>query len=122
MSKNEKKSAEIRPWGSYEIVHLKKGLVIKKIIVRPGQRLSYQTHRLRDERWVFVEGTGDVTLNDKAVAVKLGSMIEVLKNSKHRVANTGSENLIFIEVMTGRYDENDIIRLEDDYGRGTSRE
>ena len=122
MSNNEKKSVEIRSWGTYEILYQDEIVVVKKLVIHPGHRFSYQTHAERAERWVFIQGKGEVTLNDASISVTDGSMIEVLRGDKHRAKNTGTENLIFIEVMTGHYDELDNVRLADDYGRGMSKE
>jgi mannose-6-phosphate isomerase-like protein (cupin superfamily) len=115
---------EERPWGSYEILSQFKvdepgfrDSCIKKIIVKPGQRLSYQSHKQRNEHWFFVQGQGEVVLNDKTTAVSVGSNVDIKIGDKHRVINTGERDLIFIESQTGHYDEEDIERFEDDYGR-----
>jgi len=93
-------------------------VVIKKIIVKPNQRLSYQSHQKRDERWFFVQGSGVVVKDDAEYPVKQGSVIEIPVGAKHRAANSDSiTNLIFVEVSEGKFDENDITRHEDDYGR-----
>lgn len=116
---------ENRPWGSYEILTEFavnepgfKDVCVKKLIIKPGQKPSYQSHKERNEHWFVVQGQGTVVLNDKEVPVKVGSFIDVKIGDKHRIINT-SENpdLIFIEIQTGHYDEDDIERFEDDYGR-----
>jgi mannose-6-phosphate isomerase len=116
---------ENRPWGSYEILSEFKvnepGFLdscIKKITVLPGKRLSYQSHKQRNEHWFVVQGRGVVILNDKEIPVKVGSSVDIKIGDKHRVANTSKDqDLIFIESQTGHYDEEDIERFEDDFGR-----
>lgn len=116
---------EHRPWGSYEILTEftvnEPGFLdvcVKKITVLPGKRLSYQSHKQRNEHWFFVQGEGKVILNGKELQVKVGSFVDIKIGDKHRVVNTGDKvDLIFIESQTGHYDENDIERFEDDYGR-----
>lgn len=116
---------ENRPWGSYEILTQfavsEPGFLdvcVKKMTIKPGQRVSYQTHKQRNEHWFFVQGEGKVILNDKEIPVKVGSFVDIKIGDKHRVVNMGSKiDLIFIESQTGHYDENDIVRFEDDFGR-----
>lgn len=116
---------EQRPWGSYEIlVEFPvnepgfRDVCVKKMVIKPGQRVSYQSHKLRNEHWFFVQGVGTVILNDREVPVKVGSFIDVKIGDKHRVINTSKDqDLIFIEAQTGHYDEQDIERFSDDYGR-----
>jgi len=113
---------ETRPWGEYfvlsEFATDDGEVVIKKIIVKPNQRLSYQSHRKRSERWFFVQGSGVVAKDDTEYPVKQGSVIEIPVGVKHRAANSDSiADLIFIEISEGQFNENDIIRYEDDYGR-----
>jgi mannose-6-phosphate isomerase-like protein (cupin superfamily) len=116
---------ENRPWGSYEILSQfpvnEEGffdVCVKKITVSPGQKLSYQSHKQRNEHWFFVQGEGKVILNDKEISVKVGSSVDIKIGDKHRVINTSKEkDLIFIESQTGHYDENDIERFVDEYGR-----
>jgi mannose-6-phosphate isomerase-like protein (cupin superfamily) len=115
---------EQRPWGSYEILSEFavdepgfKDVCVKKLIVKPGQKPSYQSHKQRNEHWFVVQGTGDVVLNDRVIPVAVGSLVDVKIGDKHRVINTSkTQDLIFIEVQTGHYDEEDIERFEDDYG------
>ena len=115
---------EHRPWGSYEILTEFgvsepgfKDVCVKKLIVKPGQKPSYQSHKHRNEHWMIVQGQGTVVLNDKEIAVKVGSFVDVKVGDKHRIINTSEgQDLIFIEIQTGHYDESDIERFEDDYG------
>lgn len=114
---------EIRPWGKFEIlaqfpVNPKGDVCVKIITVSPNMRLSYQSHQLRGEQWTFVQGRGMVILDDEKNTVVSGSHISIPVGAKHRVINTSSDqDLIFIEVTSGHFDENDIERFEDDFGR-----
>ena len=109
---------EKRPWGTYENLLDSKDCKVKKIIILPNQRPSYQYHHKRTEVWVVVKGTGIVTIDDIESKVQEESVVIVPLGSKHRIKNTGKDNLIFIEVQLGTYfGEDDIVRLEDDYAR-----
>lgn len=107
-----------RPWGYYQVVDEGPGFKVKRLCVRPGQRLSYQRHSSRSEHWYVVAGRGLVTLDDKTIEVRRGATIDVPVGTAHRASCQGDEDLVFIEVQTGSYlGEDDIERLEDDYGR-----
>ena len=91
---------------------------MKRIFVFPGKRLSLQRHKLREEVWVIVEGSGLMTLGDKTFPVKKGDVLNIPKYTIHRIENnTESEPLVFIETQMGICPEDDIERIEDDYGR-----
>lgn len=107
------------PWGSWEVLLDEPLCKVKKIIVNPGQRLSYQKHFKREERWVIVQGTATVTLDDKITKYQPGEVVFIPLEAAHRIANQeASEAVVFIEVQRGSYfGEDDIVRLEDDYGR-----
>jgi mannose-6-phosphate isomerase len=107
-----------RPWGRYEVLSESSSYKVKVITVFAGKRLSYQRHQKRAEHWFITNGTGVVTLEGVNLDVKPGSTVDVKVKQLHRIANTGSEDLIFIEVQTGTYfGEDDIERIEDDFGR-----
>jgi mannose-6-phosphate isomerase len=107
-----------RPWGTYVVLHESVDHKVKTITVDPGQRLSYQTHERRAEHWHIVAGSGLVTLDGVEVAVGTGSSVDVAVGARHRIANTGDVPLVFIEVQRGTYfGEDDIVRLDDDFGR-----
>ena len=111
-------NGESRPWGRYDNLYEDETCKVKKIIVKAGQNPSYQMHFKRSEIWVVVSGTGQVRLNDDYKDVKAGTVIEVPLQSKHTILNTSDEDLVFIEVQLGSYfGEDDIVRLEDKYGR-----
>ena len=107
-----------RPWGRYEVLQEGGTYKVKSIYVLPGKRLSYQRHQKRSEHWYVTDGSGEVTLEGKVQQITRGSIIEVPQGCLHRISNTGSSELIFIEVQTGSYfGEDDIERVEDDFGR-----
>ena len=114
---------EERPWGSFENLLDEEYCKVKRIIVKPGQRLSYQYHHKRSEVWVIVKGVATATIDYKPYPYKecefnVGDVIEIPIGAKHRVQNEGEEDLIFIETQVGTYfGEDDIVRIEDDYGR-----
>lgn len=109
---------EVRPWGEYSVLLDEPNYKVKRIIVKPGGRLSYQYHEKRQEQWTVVEGTALITLDDENHTVSAGDSFFIPQGSKHRVANNGPDDLVFIEVQTGTYfGEDDIVRLEDDYER-----
>jgi mannose-6-phosphate isomerase len=108
----------VRPWGNYEVLHTETGALTKRIEVLPGMRLSLQKHAMRDEKWVIVSGRGTVTLGSRQWEVEPGALIEVPAGVLHRIHNTAGGPLIFIEVQLGAHlTEEDIVRVEDDFGR-----
>jgi mannose-6-phosphate isomerase-like protein (cupin superfamily) len=107
-----------RPWGTYYNAHEEEGFKIKKITVNPGARLSLQSHVHRAEHWVIVKGEALVTLGEREIPLKVDEHIYVPKGSIHRLHNTGSSELILVEVQLGPYlGEDDIKRYQDDYNR-----
>lgn len=109
---------DIRPWGEYFVLEDAPTHKVKRIVVNPAGRLSYQYHHHRSEVWTVVSGVATVTLDQKVYEIGTGSSIEIPLGAKHRVENRRSEPLVFIEVQTGTYfGEDDIVRIEDDYNR-----
>ncbi len=107
-----------RPWGSYRVLEDAPGHKVKRIEVRPGRRLSLQSHRHRSEHWVVVEGSGLVTLGDESRSLAVGDAVDIARGTVHRMQNPGRGPLVFIEVQRGDYlGEDDIERFADDYGR-----
>jgi mannose-6-phosphate isomerase len=107
-----------RPWGAYTVIAEAEGFKVKTIEVRPGQRLSYQVHSRRSEHWFVVGGEGVVTLDGNSIDVRRGDAVDVPLGTAHRIQNTGHGPLEFVEVQHGDYfGEDDIVRLDDDYGR-----
>lgn len=111
-----------RPWGHFEVLSDAPDHKVKRIVVFPGQRLSLQRHRHRSEHWHIVKGKAVVTLDGRQIELQAGESVDIPLGAAHRIANVGSEDLVFIEVQRGDYlGEDDIERLEDDYGRVPSK-
>jgi len=107
-----------RPWGHYIKLFEESGVWVKRVEVKPKQRLSLQKHEHRSEKWNIVSGTGLVVIGDKEIQVGPGSVLDVPVGALHRIGNTGDVPLVFIEVACGDgLSEGDIIRLQDDYSR-----
>jgi mannose-6-phosphate isomerase len=106
------------PWGRWEVLLEEESYKVKRIIVLPGHRLSYQKHLRRSEHWIAVQGKGIITLDDKKVTLIPGEAVDISVGRAHRAANEEKVPFIFIEIQFGSYlGEDDIIRLEDSYGR-----
>ena len=109
---------EERPWGSWHVIDVARGYKVKRIHVKPGCRLSYQTHDHRSEHWVVVFGIATCIVDGETITAGPGHSIDVPQGAKHRLCNDSSEELVIIEVQRGAYTgEDDIHRFEDDYGR-----
>jgi len=112
-----------RPWGYYLVLIEDNDYKVKQFVVRPGERLSLQKHLKRSEHWQVVRGKALVTvgsdLNELSlVSLDPGNYIDIPLEAYHRVESTGAEDLVIIEIQMGEYfGEDDIIRIEDDYGR-----
>lgn len=107
-----------RPWGRYEVLQESNTHKVKCIWVYPGKRLSYQRHQKRAEHWFIVSGSGEVTIDGEIKQIQPGDTVEFDIGVLHRISNTGTEDIVFIEVQTGSYfGEDDIERVEDDFGR-----
>lgn len=107
-----------RPWGSWHVIDVAPGYKIKRIHVNPGCRLSYQRHEHRSEHWVVVRGIATCTIDGEVCVAGPAHSVDVPQGAKHRLANEGTEELVIVEVQHGGYTgEDDIVRLEDDYGR-----
>ena len=116
--RNEIGKTENRPWGNFTILDEGNGYKVKRIEVFPGKRLSYQKHARRAEHWFVVSGTAKVTLDGAELLVFSGESIDIAIGAAHRVENPAETQLVFIETQTGDYfGEDDIVRLEDDFGR-----
>ena len=109
-----------RPWGNYEQLDYGDGYQVKRIVIKPAGVLSLQKHKHRAEHWVVVQGTPEITIDDKVQTLKPNQSIYIPLGSVHRLANRTTEPVVIIEVQTGDYlGEDDIIRLEDDYNRNS---
>ncbi len=114
----ESSPTEYRPWGSFTLLEEGKRYKIKKIIVKPGERLSYQLHYHRSEHWIVVEGTAKVRIGDEEFFVHENESVFVPKTTPHYLKNPGKVPLVVIEVQVGEYlGEDDIVRFSDKYGR-----
>ena len=115
---NQNTGTDHRPWGFYTVLADEPDYKVKRIVVYPGQRLSLQKHQQRAEHWFVLSGEGIVTLDGERLNKKSGESVEIPRGSVHRIENQGTADLSFIEVQTGEYfGEDDIERMEDDYGR-----
>jgi mannose-1-phosphate guanylyltransferase/mannose-6-phosphate isomerase len=106
-----------RPWGWYETVLDEGDYLIKRLWIEPGQRLSLQRHRHREEHWVVVAGAGALHLDGREAPLQMGQSVHIPKGAVHR-ATAGGGGLLIVEVQRGEHlSEDDIERLSDDYGR-----
>ncbi|MDQ1245046.1 MAG: mannose-phosphate guanylyltransferase [Campylobacterota bacterium] len=107
-----------RPWGTYTVLEDSDGYKIKRIVVKPGQRLSLQKHLHRNEHWIVVSGTATVSIEGKTFLVRPNESTYIKAGEVHRLENNGKLPLVLIEAQVGEYTgEDDIIRLDDDYER-----
>ncbi len=107
-----------RPWGYYEILDRDTGYRVKRISIKPGQKISVQLHHHRSEQWVVVSGIASVRNGDSVLTLKANGSTFIPKETIHSLENVGSEQLELIEVQLGDYlEEDDIVRFEDKYGR-----
>jgi mannose-6-phosphate isomerase len=115
----DRREHDERPWGSYTVLDDQApNHKVKRIVVRPGKRLSYQRHARRSEHWFIVEGSALVTIDGDQRRLGPADAVDIAAGSAHRIENVGSADLVFVEVQHGDYfGEDDIVRLEDDFGR-----
>jgi mannose-1-phosphate guanylyltransferase len=107
-----------RPWGFYDSIEKRERYQVKRITVKPGGKLSLQLHHHRAEHWIVVRGTAKVTLEDKTFLVSENESTFIPVGKVHSLENPGKIPLELIEVQSGSYlGEDDIVRLEDLYGR-----
>jgi mannose-1-phosphate guanylyltransferase/mannose-6-phosphate isomerase len=107
-----------RPWGWYQTMDLGERFRVKRIVVLPGKRFSLQKHHHRAEHWVVVRGTAEVTRDEELLLLRENESVYLPLGCVHRLANPGRIAVEIVEVQTGAYlEEDDIVRIEDDYGR-----
>ncbi len=107
-----------RPWGEWQVLDKQSHVVVKKILVYPGERLSLQRHQHRTERWIVTEGEATAYCDGNITVLTVGESIWIPKRSIHRLSNEGSGPLALIEIQLGDIlTEEDIERFTDDYGR-----
>jgi mannose-6-phosphate isomerase-like protein (cupin superfamily) len=109
---------EERPWGWFEILYQEPQLKVKRILVKPGKRLSLQSHSSRSENWVIIQGKALIQVHEQEKAYEENQAVFIPMQAKHRISNPDKHDLIFIEVQTGSYlGEDDITRYQDDFNR-----
>lgn len=107
-----------RPWGSYTVLQEAANFKVKRIVVKPGARLSLQKHTHRSEHWIVVEGIAQVTVGEKTFALERNQSTYIPMGEVHRLENREPTDLVLIEAQVGSYvGEDDIVRLVDDYKR-----
>ena len=107
-----------RPWGTYTVLEDTPGYKIKRIVVKPGKRLSLQKHYHRNEHWIVVSGTATVTVGEETKTIRPNESTYIKMGEVHRLANDGVIPVVLIEAQVGEYTgEDDIVRLEDDFKR-----
>jgi mannose-1-phosphate guanylyltransferase len=107
-----------RPWGTYTVLEDTPGYKIKRIVVKPGKRLSLQKHFHRNEHWIVVSGTATVTVGENTFLVRPNESTYIKMGEIHRLENTGKIDLVLIEAQVGEYTgEDDIVRIDDDFQR-----
>jgi mannose-6-phosphate isomerase-like protein (cupin superfamily) len=107
---------ENRPWGSFERFTLNEPSTVKIIRVDAGKRFSLQKHAHRSEYWKVIEGTGVAVIGNETREVNVGDVVEILEHTEHRLKG-GENGIAVLEITFGDFDENDIDRIEDDFGR-----
>ncbi len=106
-----------RPWGWYETIQEESNYKVKRLYVKPGEKISLQFHNYRSEHWIVVSGSGKIELDGNITDVTIGDYVFIPILSKHRIA-AGDSGITIIEVQLGsKCLEEDIVRIEDDYGR-----
>lgn len=113
------KNAEKRPWGMYRVLLETPYTKVKEIVVLPNQRLSLQYHNNRSEVWTVVKGDGIVQIGECSEPIFTEDVVEILEKESHRITG-GDSGITFIEVQLspdGIFNEEDIVRIDDDYGR-----
>ncbi len=109
-----------RPWGWYDSIDADHGFQVKRILVRPGASLSLQLHHHRAEHWIVVRGEATITNGEQVLTLHANQSTYIPLGQKHRLANLTQEDLEIIEVQSGDYlGEDDIVRFDDRYGRGS---
>lgn len=107
---------EQRPWGNFERFTLNEKTTVKIITVNAGESISLQTHEHRDEFWRVIKGSGVIRIDGKDAEAHEGDRFFTPRRAEHRITG-GPEGLVCLEIAFGDFDEDDIKRLEDRYGR-----
>jgi len=110
-----------KPWGYYTDYFRSEKVVFKKIVIYPRQSISYQMHHKREEFWYIVQGRGTMRLNNSHWKASPGSYFHIKKNDSHQMINEGDEDVVAYEMQFGKCSEDDIKRIEDEYGRAGNK-
>lgn len=109
---------DTRPWGKWTVLDTAPGLVVKKLVVAPGKRISLQRHRFRSELWIAMDGVASVLCGDENKQLRPGEWVLIPRNCIHRLSNENAESITLLEIQYGeQLSEADIERFDDDYGR-----
>lgn len=108
--------SEDRPWGRFDKFHENKPCTVKLIYVNPNSRLSLQYHNSRSEFWKVIRGTAMVQLDKRTLILNEGDSIDIPRQARHRISAL-DEGCTILEIAYGKFKENDIVRIEDDYQR-----
>ena len=105
-----------RPWGGFKVLGQWSGeITVKVLTINPESRLSLQKHMHRSEEWLCLSGSAEVRMGNKTITMEAGDRATIPKRRLHRISSVGGAEIL--EVSFGKFSEDDIIRLEDDYGR-----
>ena len=115
-NKHMKSTTTERPWGSFTQFTHNQESTVKTILVKAGEQLSLQHHKKRDEFWKVLKGNPILTIGEEKISAHEGEEFNIMKGVNHRIT-AGDQDVHILEISTGDFDEDDIIRLEDKYGR-----
>lgn len=105
-----------RPWGSFRVIGQWSGeITVKVLTIAPGSRLSLQKHLNRSEEWLCLSGSAEVRVGSRTIAMEAGDRATIPRKRLHRISSVGGAEIL--EVSFGKFSEEDIVRVEDDYGR-----
>ena len=109
---------DTRPWGRWTVLDIAPGLVVKKLIVDSGTRISLQRHKFRSELWIAMDGVASVLCGENVLQLRPGEWALIPRNCIHRLSNESAEPITLLEIQYGeQLSEDDIERFDDDYGR-----
>ncbi len=111
-----KKYVVKRPWGGFERFTLNEKSSVKILTIKPKQEFSLQKHKKRKEFWIFLDNPAKVIVGNKTIRVKKGDKVIIKKGQEHRIT-AFSKTVHVLEISSGKFDEKDIVRLKDKYGR-----
>ncbi len=106
-----------RPWGEFREYAANETVTVKTVFARAGEQLSLQKHKKRSEFWRVLKGTPEITIGEKKIRAKAGDEFTIPLGALHRLSAVGSDDVEILEVARGYFDEDDIERIEDNYGR-----